>query len=766
MNCLVSVLFVVLLSTSCGRSIFAAKEALLERGNEHFREGRYEDAVLQYRKALQKDSRYGEAAYRLALAYLKLGKGAEAYQSLVQAAELLPDRTDIKVELADLALRSYLANPRSAASGFYEVVERISRQLLDSDPASFDGLRLKAHLVLLDGRPAEAARLFEQAHSIKPERGDVVTGLVDSLILAGNPEQAEKTAWDFLATNQGDPALFDALHRHYVKNRRLADADKVLLTKVERYPKVTFYRLQLAEHYLRTNRRAEAIDVIHALRRDPGAARTLLEVGDFCREMGEHDQALETYRAGITANPKDELIYQKRIAELLLERGKDKETAALLDSLIQRHPDDSDLRAARAALRLSARTASEIERGISEFQSLVEKEPKRVELRYKLAKAYRRAGREAEAREQLELALKTEPQHVPSMRELADILLRSGDSTGALRLAESILKQAPGDPAARLVRTAAWALQGRYNEIRAELASLRKEYPGLREVELQTAMLHLAEKRYAEAESILKRNYLIDYDLRFLRGLAQLYLAQKQPQKALAFVRAQQPRMEGREEYQYLLARTAVDAGEYAVASTVYLDLLRNAPDSAFLLLELGRLELLQLRREAAVEYFRKAEKVIPKNSRMLAEVASAYADAGSMQDAIRTARQSLALEPENIGLMNNLAYWIAEAGGDLEEAEKLTRQALRKAPDHPAILDTVAWIHLKRGSHSSALPIFERLVKNEPANSAFRVHLAAALKANGRPQEAQEELRAALRLNPHPLVRRQIEETLNSTRH
>ena len=46
----------------------------ITRGNQLFASGKYEDAVLNYRNAIKKDPKSGEAFYRLALALFRTNK--------------------------------------------------------------------------------------------------------------------------------------------------------------------------------------------------------------------------------------------------------------------------------------------------------------------------------------------------------------------------------------------------------------------------------------------------------------------------------------------------------------------------------------------------------------------------------------------------------------------------------------------------------------------------------------------------------------------
>ena len=57
-----------------------------------------------------------------------------------------------------------------------------------------------------------------------------------------------------------------------------------------------------------------------------------------------------------------------------------------------------------------------------------------------------------------------------------------------------------------------------------------------------------------------------------------------------------------------------------------------------------------------------------------------------------------LALDPDNVYVLNNYAYTLAEHGNDLKKAEDMSQKAITKEPNNPIYLDTYAWImHLKK---------------------------------------------------------------------
>ena len=85
---ILSCLILLAVSTSCSRDPNVIKARYLQNGNRYFERGKYKEASIMYRTALQKDAKYGEAYYRLALTELRVDQPFSAVQSLRRAVEL------------------------------------------------------------------------------------------------------------------------------------------------------------------------------------------------------------------------------------------------------------------------------------------------------------------------------------------------------------------------------------------------------------------------------------------------------------------------------------------------------------------------------------------------------------------------------------------------------------------------------------------------------------------------------------------------------
>src|ERR1700730_15471837 len=149
--------FVVSLIAACGCG--ATKQDYVAKGNKLFTAGKYADAALNYRVAIQKDKAFGEAYYRLGLAAIKLQQGREAYDALFRAVQLLPQNLDDKKKFADVCLSLYLADP-SHPQVLYTQIGKLSGEFLSTNRNSYEGLMLKGYLASTDQKPKEAIAYF------------------------------------------------------------------------------------------------------------------------------------------------------------------------------------------------------------------------------------------------------------------------------------------------------------------------------------------------------------------------------------------------------------------------------------------------------------------------------------------------------------------------------------------------------------------------------------------------------------------------------
>lgn len=733
-----------------------------EKGNSAFARGKFEEATLDYRAAIQKDPSFGDAYYRAGLSELKQNKAAQALEDLERAVRLLPSSDAAKTDLTNLLLGAYVGDPKRPKF-LYDQLLKYSAEWLKSDPNSMQGLRIKGYLAMLEQRPEEAAELLRHAHESHPHDEKIVDGLMDALFRANQPAEAEKVGLEFVRANPDASDVYDALYRLYTVGKRPQDAENILKQKVEANPKERGYLLELASFYAAAHRTQDVEQTIRTfLAGHDGDPATRVQAGDFYASMGAPDQALQQYRAGADLGKKDKLVCEDRIARVLLLQNKRQEGLEVLNKTLGEFPDDEEARALRAALLLETPGAGKPGQGVEELRALLAKKPNDVFLKFLLARALAESQNFSEARTRFEEIVKLQPEFLDAHILLADIAYKQHDAAETLQQAEAALEIDPQNLHARMLRGSALLEQGNLEQADAVFESLAQQVPQSVDVKLKLAEVSLRRRKFAEAETAYNK-ILDDHpkEVRAVAGLVDVDMAQNQPEMALQRLDTELTRSQGSPAIRHLAAVTALRTGRYNLAIE-NLRQLAGQTSSITPLIEMAQVFQLKGDVHNAILTLQKAATLQPKDPRPGALLPFMLESESRDQEAKQVARRALTGSPKDPVAMNNLAYLMAETGDSLDEALKLARGAVHQQPNNPVFLDTLGFVYLKRDQNDDALDIFQRLIRRFPDDPACVYHTGMAWYQKGDRQRARTMLSRALELRPPKEIEAGVNDLLN----
>jgi tetratricopeptide (TPR) repeat protein len=721
----------------------------LELGNRHFEQRKFADASLDYRKSISKNPNFGEAHYRLGLAELEQKDYRGAYQELSRAVELLPNRDDIRVQLADVCLRSYDASG-DKPKVLYDQIFGTANFLLKKNANSFDGLRLRGNVLAIDGRFDEAITQFRKADALRPLEPGIVLPMIQTLILT-NKSEADELGKRFLQAHKDYPPVYDVLVSHYMRANRMADAEELLKNEIANIPANAGPRLQLATLYLRTHREAEMVQTLNKIASSRKAfPQAHAIIGDFYAAIPKWDDASKEYEAGINSSPKDKLLYQKKLIKILIARGEKDEAINRLNQLVKGDPEDFDARGERAVLLRESDDPKKLDLAISDLNILLNKNERDEIAHYNLGLIYLAKGDLKSARAHLLESAKLRRNYFPPRLLLAEIAQKSRNYSETIRIADEVLAVDPRNADARLWHAAGLLGNDALQRARAELDALLREYPESLNINLHMAVLETVEKRYQDAEVRYLRFYVRGQkDMRPLEGLIQLYSQDHRFDKALQLLDQELKHSPNSQQLHLLLAGTATQAGKLDLAIQEYEWLRSNGAVLPQTYASLGNVYQLKGDINSALASFQKAREMAPNDPRVIAVIAFLQNASGQEPEAIATLQKQLEIDPKNVTAMNNLAFLLADIGTDLDRALALAEAAQRSAPNNPGIADTVGWVYVKKGLNDSAIQIFTGLVKKYPDDPAIRYHYAVALLQKGQTAEAKAEFVISLSKNP-----------------
>ncbi|MBV8550098.1 MAG: tetratricopeptide repeat protein [Acidobacteriaceae bacterium] len=735
------------------------KLGYVEKGNRLAAQGKYEDAEILYRKALQIDPHMADAYYRIGLVQLKEGKLIPAYQAFNRAATEDQKDKEIIKEAAEINLDVYLGDPRRPKV-VYDRLVHYTGLLAALDPNSPASLRLKGYVALLDRRTADAVDLFRRASQANSNDPDLALGLTRALYANGQDQEAEATARSLIAQHKDFGPIYDLLFVQYRNQNRPNDAEQILVLKSRNNPKNIADALELARFYEASHNVTARDAVVNGILQHHGDFdQPRLAVGNFYLSTGRPSDALAQFQQGLGEDPQHKTQYQKASVNALLALGRTDEANRLVASLAQQNPKDVEVRAVHASLLIKQ---GKVEQGLAEYEAAVTQQPDNAVLRYNYGLALSGKGDTQGARQQFEKARSLSPGYVQPRFALAALAMNNGQSREALGLSDEILRVQPGNAAARLLHATALVNQARYDEGRRELERLIADQPKFWDAQIALGNFYLARSQPAEAEQIYRKVYQANPgSAPALAALSSALFAQHKPDEALRLVSEQAAKPDASPELRGLLAQTETRAGKLDLAEAQYKQLLAQFPNNAVLWLRMGEVYQLKSDLPGAVAQFQKAAQLAPRDAMTARELGDALQLSGRYPEAVVAYRNALSLRPNDPLTMNNLAFAEAEEGQKLDDALTLAKKAVSADANNVVFQDTLGWVYLKQGHADSALPILARAVTQAPNDPSIHYHFAAVLFAKGDRARARQELETAVAKKPLPQDQAGIKELL-----
>ena len=416
-----------------------------------------------------------------------------------------------------------------------------------------------------------------------------------------------------------------------------------------------------------------------------------------------------------------------------LRSGDDPEAAAQAISSLSEavRLDPEDLRSRSELARLLA-ASQRGEEAATHLRELVRRAPDAYGELLLLAQLRLAAGDREQAFDYLLQSLRIEPRQ-PDAREMADDLLRNGEIPGRSpeeALAEVVARyeagsiEYPDDQALRLSLADGWARLGRLDEAAQAFERLLAAEPRSEIALMGLAMVRRQQRRLEDAEAALVR--LLEENDRsvparlalggvfaarceFGRAAGEFQTLVSLPQDAYGLGR--------RREALGRLAQTLEQAGDYNQAYDVLAEAVLLAGESS--------------------EAFR--YRVALVQNRLAA---------GQPDEAAELVEELIADRPGEPGLLA-LQARVLDAAGRHDAALGILRGLVAEYPEAGGVVHALLRHHVEAGDLPAAERIARQWLAEKADDQAFRFQLAALLERQGRLQEAEEEFRRVIALEP-----------------
>jgi tetratricopeptide (TPR) repeat protein len=768
---LLAVLGTVVLA-ACGGAQ-SRKTHFLERGRQYLAQGRYDKAGVEFRNALQIAPNDPEARFQSGV----VAENLAAYQSALGfyqgAVEVAPDYLEARQRLARLLF----------LGGRFQMALDTVKPGLEKHPDDSELLAIRAAArarMQLDV-PAAIADA-ERAVRLDPHNAEAVEILESIYVREHRDDDARKVLERGVADNPRSIPLKLALADRYNSAELTEPAARLLKEIIALKPDNSGYRIGLAHLYASRDRLDESEKTLReglaALPRNAAMTQALIE---FLRERRGAAAVEQELRRQLAAYPNDDDM-RLLLTNVLISDGQTDKGREILQSIVERHSSTSALLRAQcylAELRLGANDIAGAQGLISEVLAADPRNSEALQLRARIALQQQRAG---DAIVDLRAVLKDAPEDTNALRLLARAHVANREPALALDVLERAADAHPTDDALRLDLIALLVRQGKADQAQPLAETLLVRDPRNALFLRAAFQAQLAHKDYAAAgrtaEALAQilpdkpEGYYLagvaaaasenfDMALSHLEKAQEVAPAAHEPLEAMVRLNARRGRVGAALERlskfavahpkdplprvlagELLLAQNKLDEAAAEFRAAIALE-----PQELPAYRGLARVQLLQKDTAGAIQtlHAAKSQARVPEFAAL--DLAGLYQSVGRIDEAINAYEEALRLNPKSELAANNLAMLLVTNRTDstsLDRALAVTRDFA--GSDNPLHVDTLGWVHFRRGDTDGALQLLSRALSLAPDASGIRYHLAMAQLKAGQTASARGNLEQALR--------------------
>jgi tetratricopeptide (TPR) repeat protein len=503
----------------------------------------------------------------------------------------------------------------------------------------------------------------------------------------------------------------------------------------------------------------KAIDHLEALvRLTPDDTDSWLLLGRLYRASNEPAKAEEAFRKVLKTDP-DSKAGLANLAELYFQQGEFGQAADVLSKIPESDVDSQVL----GMLGYAYSQTHDFDKAIATYDKALAQDPDNTDLRRAYAEALLNAGKNAEAREELQKILKAEPDDDASYMHLAQLDRQEGRFDEARQELEKAKNLKPDNPEIPYQQALLEDTVGNSDQAIQILQGLVKESErpddkytageaNNRAIFLERlGLVYRGQEKFAQAmdcfKQILALGKMQGARAEFL--IAETLRLEHQPDKAQAEVAAAVQTYPNDQALKILRATMLGEKGQVDEAVAELQTLLTKSSGDREIYISIAQVYSQGKRYHEAEQAVHKSLEITPNTDDQeyaLFVLASIYERQKKYEVAEETFKKVLSVDPLNASASNYLGYMLADRGVRLEESVKYIKKALDLEPNNGAYLDSLGWAYFKMNRYDLAEPHLEkaaRLIQNDPT---IHEHLGNLYLRMGKVAMAREEWERALK--------------------
>ena len=499
----------------------------------------------------------------------------------------------------------------------------------------------------------------------------------------------------------------------------------------------------------------------HCLAIDSLSAATLYELGKFYMYLGQPIKGENFLRKAMLTQPGN-YWYKETLAGYYQGKGEDAKAIDVIESMVEQFP--SRLEPLMALVDLYNRTR-DYQKVIHTLDRLERLDGKSEQVSMEKFRMYLAMDNNEKAFSEIEALVKEYPYEMRYLTMLGDVYMENGKEEEAFSTYQKVLAQEPEYAPAMLSMASYYEKTGEDSLYRTQLDALL-----LNQKVETSAKLNIMRQ-------LIMRSERGDRDSTKIVGLFDSMLAQEQENADVAMLAAQ-----------YLLSKRMDEQAKPVLWKVLEIDPENKPARLQLLSFAISKEDLDEVIRicspaveympealefyyywgvahyqkdqhDEALEVFKKGVRQVGADSdkNMVSDFYSIMGDlyhAKKMNaEAYAAYDSALVYKPDNIGALNNYAYYLSVEKKNLDKAEEMSYKTVKAEPTNNTYLDTYAWILFEKGKYAEARIYIDQALQNGGDKSSVVVeHCGDIYWMTDEPEKALEYWKQAEKLAAEPV--------------
>ena len=459
----------------------------------------------------------------------------------------------------------------------------------------------------------------------------------------------------------------------------------------------------------------------HCLDINPASGSALYEISQFYMYLGQEAKGEEALKQAIRSD-KSNFWYKQTLASYYEQKRNMPKAISVYENMAEQFP--SRLEPLMSLVDLYNRTKS-YQNVITVLNRLEELDGKSEQISMEKFRMYLLMGKQDSAFIEIENLSKEYPYDLRYQNILGDVYLNNGKYPEALATYQHILKEEPHYAPAVLSMASYYQKTGQDSLYQLQLDTILMNDNVLSDTKMELMRQNILQSEQTTKDStqivaLFKRILARPQQNADLAMLCAQYMITKNMKEESVPVLEQVLSLDPENKPAYLqLLSYAIQDNDLDKVIQIATSALEYHPDALEFYYYCGIAHYQKEETDKALDVFtRGVRQINEKSDKQIASdfyaiLGDIYHQKGRAEESYAAYDSSLVYNPDNIGTLNNYAYFLSIDKKQLDKAEEMSYRTVKAEPENKTYLDTYAWILFEKGRYTEARIYIEQALRN-----------------------------------------------------